>query len=366
MAASLAELLRAYFNLSQLASEILASATFLALTLFAAWLFYYVFRRYFAGWAEKTKTDLDGEILRNIRAPIFFLAFLVGAYYGLNSLTFLEAYSELLTATFAVAEILLVTFILTRMINVLVSWYASRSVKRRTLVSHHLLFILRRFIHAFIYLFAFLAILVTFKIDLSGVVVGLGVGGIAIALALQNVLTDVFSAFSIYFDRPFEIGDFIVIGEYSGTVKKIGIKSTRLQLLHGEELIISNKELTGAKVRNFRKLKKRRVVFTVGVACSTPLEKLKKIPAMITRIVSSMELVEFDRVHFSEFGDFSFNFLVVYYMKTDNYKKYMDIKQEINFAILEAFKQEDIEAAFPTQIIYLKRQNSPHSLERQL
>jgi small-conductance mechanosensitive channel len=242
---------------------------------------------------------------------------------------------------------------------VVVGWYSSRAQKLRKDTNHHLLFILKRVIQAAVYIFAFLVALTVFNIDLSGIVVGLGVGGIAIALALQNVLTDVFSAFSIYFDRPFKIGDFIVVGDYMGTVKKIGIKSTRLQLLQGEELIISNKELTGTKVRNFRKLEKRRVTFTIGVDCSTPSEKLEKIPAIVEGIISTLESTEFERAHFSEFGDFSHKFLTVYYMKTNDYMKYMDTQQKINLAILDAFEKEGIKLAFPTQTIILQKNAAP-------
>ncbi|MCW3993646.1 MAG: mechanosensitive ion channel family protein, partial [Candidatus Bathyarchaeota archaeon] len=159
----------------------------------------------------------------------------------------------------------------------------------------------------------------------------------------------------IYFDKPFEIGDFIVVGDYSGTVKQVGIKSTRLQLLQGEELVISNKELTTASVRNFKKLKKRRIIFTLGVTYDTPLKKLQKIPEMISKIIEKMELAELDRVHFKKIGDFSLNFEVVYYLKVGDYVKYMDTQQEINFAIIEAFEKEGIEMAFPTQTIFLNK-----------
>ena len=298
MMANLAELIRDYLNLSQLASEILASAIIFASAIIIAWLGHSLFEKYFIKWAKRTKTTLDDEILRNIKAPVFLFAIFVGAYYGLKSLTFLKPYSELLTAIFTVAEILVVTFMITRVANVLVSWYAEERAEHGETISNHILFVLKKLIQITIYIFAFLAILVAFKIDLSGVVVGLGVGGIAIALALQNILSDAFSAFSVYFDRPFEIGDFIVVDNYSGTVTKIGIKSTRLQLLQGEELVISNKELTSASVRNFKKLKKRRIVFTVGVAYDTPLNKLKKTPEIISNIIGKMELVDFERVHF--------------------------------------------------------------------
>ena len=224
-------------------------------------------------------------------------------------------------------------------------------------MSEHILFILKKIVNAAIFLFAFLIILDVFDVNLSGAVVGLGVGGIAIAFALQNVLSDVFSAFSIYFDRPFEIGDFIIVGDYAGTVKKIGIKSTRVQLLQGEELVLANSVLTTTSVRNFKKLRKRRIIFHFGVTYDTPIEKLKKIPDMVRKIVDGNELATVDRIHFKEFGDFSLNFEIVYYMNSKDYAKYMDTQQEINFAIKEAFEKEGIEMAFPTQTIFLNRQS---------
>lgn len=354
MTASLAELLRSIFNLDQLASEFVASIILFAMAVFVGWIAYFIFRRYLVKWAKKTQTKLDDKILHNIKAPVFLLAILVGAFYALESLAFLNPYRELLAAIFTVAEILVITFMITRVTNVLTSWYATRVTRQRKM-SEHLLFVLQKSIQAVVYMFAFLAILIAFKIDISGVVIGFGVGGIAIALALQNVLSDVFSAFSIYFDRPFEVGDFIVVGDHAGTVKKIGIKSTRVQLLQGEELVISNRQLTTTSVRNFKKLKKRRIVFTLGVTCDTSLKKLRKIPHIISRIIGKMELAELDRVHFTEFGDFSLNFEVVYYMKTPDYVKYRDTQQEINFAIIEAFEKEGIQMAFPTQTIYISK-----------
>jgi len=354
VASSLEELLQAYFNLGQLEGEIIASAITFALVVVVGWLIYAIFRRYLSRWAKKTKTKIDDEIIRNVKAPILLLAFLIGLYYGLQPLSFLEPYAEILAIAFTVAQILIITFIATRVINVLISWLAERAGRGKR-VSEHLLFVLKQVIRAVVYVFAFLAILVAFDVDLSGVVVGLGVGGIAVALALQNVLSDVFSAFSIYFDRPFEVGDFVVVGEYSGTVKRIGIKSTRLQLLQGEELVISNRQLTTTSIRNFRRLKKRRVAFKLSVAANTPLNKLKKIPTIVAEVIRKVELAEFDRVHFTEFGEFSLDFEAVYYLKTSDFAKYMDARQEINFAILEAFEKAGLVMPFPTQTILLQK-----------
>ncbi len=288
-----------------------------------------------------------------MRAPIFLMAILLGVYYGLEGFASLQAYAETLALAFTVGEILVITFVIMRIANVLISWYGEESRKRGGKVSDHILFILKKAVQAVVLIFALLAILFVFNVELSGVVVGLGVGGIAIALAVQNLLSDAFSAFSIYFDRPFEIGDFVIVGEHAGTVKHIGMKSTRIQLLQGEELVMSNKELTSNAVRNFKRLQRRRILFNVKVTYDTSVEKLKKIPEIIDRVVKCVELAELDRVHFRQFGDFSLDFEVVYYIKTGDYVKYMDTQQKINYGILEEFEKEGIQMAYPTQKIFV-------------
>jgi small-conductance mechanosensitive channel len=350
---SLGELLQQYLNLGQFVSETVAFAIILATAIIIAWAGHAVFKKYLLKWASRTKTNLDDEILRNVRAPIFLLAILFGVYYGLEGFSSLQAYAQTLAYAFTVSEILVVTFVIIRIANVLISWYGEESQKRGRKVSSHILFILKKAVQAVVLIFALLAVLFVFHVELSGVVVGLGVGGIAIALAVQNLLSDAFSAFSIFFDRPFEIGDFVTVDGYSGTVMHIGMKSTRIQLLQGEELVMSNKELTSNAVRNFKKLQKRRILFTVKVTYDTSVEKLKKIPEVIDKVIKDVDLATLDRVHFREFGDFSLDFEIVYYIETGDYTKYMDIQQKINYGILEEFEKEGIKMAYPTQQIVL-------------
>jgi small-conductance mechanosensitive channel len=357
---NLAEWIRQILNLDQLTSEIVAAIVILALTVVVSWLCYSLFERFFKKWAGKTKTQLDDTILQNVKAPIILLAFIVGTYFSLGLLSLLVPYSEILAAAFTIAVTLVVTLVAIRVANILISWYAERSARNGREVNNHILFVLKKVIQAIVYIFAFLAILVIFKIDLTSVIVGFGIGGIAVALALQNVLSDALSAFSIYFDKPFEIGDFIVVGDYSGTVTKIGMKSTRVQLLQGEELILSNRELTASSVRNFKKLEKRRIVFVVRAAYNTPLEKLKKIRKLIEEIIDKIESAQLDMIHFKEIGNSSFDFEVVYYMQTPDYSKYLDTQEKINFAIVEAFQREGIEMPFPTQTVFLN--SSRHGL----
>ena len=352
---NLAELLQQYLGMNQLVSETITFIIILAIALIIAWIGHAVFKRYLLRWASRTRTNLDDKILRNVRAPIFLLAILFGVYYGLEGFSSLQAYSQTLAYAFLVGEILVVTFVVMRVTNVLIGWYAEASVKRDKKVSNHILFVLKKAVQAVILIFAFLAILVVFEVNLSGVVVGLGVGGIAIALALQNILSDAFSALSIYFDRPFEIGDFVVVGEHCGTVTHIGLKSTRIKLLQGEELVISNRELTSTAIRNFRKLKKRRVLFTLRVVCDTPIKKLRKIPGIIDRVVKAVELAKLDRVHFRHLSDFSLDFEIVYYIKTGDYVKYLDTQQKVIYGILAEFEKENIKMAYPTQEIVLNK-----------
>lgn len=350
---SLAEILRQYFQLGTLVSETIAFVIILSIALIVAWIGHALFRRYLLKWAARTNSTLDDAILHNIRAPIFLLAILFGIYYGLAGVTFLQNYSGIFTIILTTSEILVLGFIITRVAIIFISWYGEESVKQGKKVSSHILFILKRVIQIVVFSLVFLAILAVSGTDLSTVVVGLGVGGIAIALALQNILTDLFSAFSIYFDRPFEIGDFIVIGNHSGTVKKVGIRSTRIKLLQGEEMVISNKELLSQPVRNFKKLRRRRISFNLIVDNDTSIDKLKKIPELISEVINETGIAKLDRVHFRQFGTFGLDFEIVYFINTGNYKKYMDVQQQINYGILEKFEEEGIKMPYPTQKILI-------------
>ena len=332
--------------------DIVTSILIFAGFLIFGYVVYHVFEKVFRRWAKKTTTKIDDEIIKNVKRPIYVFVIVIGLYYAIFNLTALSDFSDVFVLIFTILEVLLVAYILTRVVNVFIAWYAERQAKK---MSEHIIFVMRGVINFIIYLFAFLIILFIRQIDLTGAVVGLGVGGIAIAFALQNVLGDFFSAFTIYFDKPFEIGDFIIVGDYAGTVKKIGMKSTRVKLLQGEELVLANSELTKASVRNFKKMRKRRIVFTFGVTYDTSSAKLKKIPDIVKKIVDSQELADVDRVHFTEFGDFSLNFEVVYYMKKGDYVLFMDTQQDINFGIKDAFEKEEIEMAFPTQTIFVNK-----------
>jgi len=192
-------------------------------------------------------------------------------------------------------------------------------------------------------------------VEITALVASLGIGGIAVALALQNVLGDLFASLSIVFDKPFFVGDFIIVDSYLGTVENIGLKTTRIRSLSGEQLIFSNNDLLKSRIRNYKRMSERRVVFSIGVTYETPADKLKKVPDMIRVIIDGIDKTRFDRAHFSAYGDFSLNFEIVYYVLDPDYNLYMDIQQEINLRIYRQFQEETIAFAYPTRTLYLNR-----------
>ena len=342
---------------SEFQSRLVVSALIFIGFIILGWIIDIIFEHYFKRLAKRTKTKIDDEIIKNVKRPIFVLVIFFGVYFFIQNLGVMQDYQGLVDNVFLLIEILLIAYIFTRVTNVLFAWYAERQEKRKK-TSQHILFVFRGIFNGVVYLTAFFIFMGLAGIDLTGLAIGGAATAIVIGFALQHVLSDFFSAFSIYFDRPFEIGDFIIIGKHAGTVTKIGMKSTRLELLQGEELVLSNKELTTASVRNFKKMNKRRIEFNFGVTYGTPLKKLKKIIEIIKSIIDPEKLEyvhSLDRVHFTEFGDYSLNFNVIYYMNTKDYKKYRDTQQEINFKIVEAFEKEGIEMAFPTQTIFLNK-----------
>lgn len=192
-------------------------------------------------------------------------------------------------------------------------------------------------------------------IDVNALIAGLGIGGIAVALATQNIIGDIFASISIVLDKPFVLGDYIVIGEYMGTIEHIGLKTTRLRSLTGEQIVFNNSDLLKSRIRNYKRMFERRAEFTLGVVYQTSKEKVARIPAMIRAIVESRTQVRFERSHFKQFGNFSLDFETVYYVLNPDHKVYMEIQQEINLAIMEQFAREGIEFAYPTQVVIVQR-----------
>lgn len=196
-------------------------------------------------------------------------------------------------------------------------------------------------------------------VQVTTLIASLGITGIAVALAVQNILGDLFASFTIVMDKPFIIGDFIIVDEYRGTVEHIGLKSTRIRSLTGEQLVFSNSDLLGSRVRNFKRMARRRILFNLGVTYQTPHDKLVDIPPVIREIIEKHPETTFDRAHFSAYSAYSLDFEIVYWVESPDYLVYMDIQQDINLEIYRRFSELGVEFAYPTQTVFMEKQNSP-------
>ncbi|MBR9676483.1 mechanosensitive ion channel family protein [Candidatus Woesearchaeota archaeon] len=305
--------------------------------------------------AKKSKTKLDDmliDIFESLRWPFFFF---IALYFAIKTISVHELINK------GVDAIIVITlgYYTIKSLNTIITFFSRKEIKKRqkedkkTDISF--LKVMTTIVKGVVWVIGAMFILQNLGIEITPLIASVGIGGIAIAFALQNILSDLFSSFSIYFDKPFGIGDFIVIGSDMGNVEHIGIKTTRIKTLQGQELIVSNTELTSTRVNNYKRMEKRRIVVPLGVVYQTSSKKLERIPKMINDVFKTVKGVTLDRVHFKSYGDFSLNFEIVYYVNTGDYLKYMDANQEINLKIFKAFEKEKIGFAYPTQTVFLEK-----------
>jgi len=302
-------------------------------------------------WSQKTNTTIDDFLVSSIERSVLPFFYLLSIYFGLSYLSFGDRVHNILKIALLVAATFFTLRLITSIINYLVENFtrSQQNADTKKKQARGIVVI----VNIIVWIIGIVFLIDNLGYDITTLVAGLGIGGIAIALAAQAILGDLFSYFIIFFDKPFEIGDFIIIGDKMGSVEYIGIKSTRIRALSGEQLIVSNTDLTNSRVQNFKRMEKRRVIFSIGVLYETPSKKLKLIPGVIKNIIEGQPDLIYDRVHFSKFGDFSLDFEIVYYIPSADYNIYMDRQQAINLAIFEEFQKESIEFAYPTQKIYM-------------
>ncbi len=310
-------------------------------------------------WSSKTKNEIDDTFVGIVSGIGFFFYFVVALYFGLASLELPEYVDTGMTILLMLAITLEVVKASKHMIDFSFKRYARKKGlgedPAQEMQSRAMFRTLKTIVAILVWSAGLLLALSNIGVDITSLIAGLGIGGIAVALALQNVLGDLFSSFSIYFDKPFEVGDFIVIGDDMGTVERIGMKSTHIRTLLGEQLVVSNQELTTARIQNFKRMDRRRVVVSLGVTYDTSQKKLEMIPKMVEDIIKKVDKTEFDRCHFHEYGDSALLYELVFYVDTPDYNMYMDIRQDVNLQIFEAFAKEKIEFAYPTQTLYVKK-----------
>lgn len=319
----------------------------------------YIFKYYILArlkkWADTTHTTVDDLLIAAIEKSLLPVFYFGVFYLSLHTLTLSPDFDHGLN----IAATVLITFLVARAV-ISAANFGLRSYLRDSSGAsgeEKQLKGIRGLINFAIWALALVFLLDNLGIKISAVVAGLGIGGIAVALAAQAVLGDLFSYFVIFFDKPFSVGDFIVVEDKMGVIEHIGIKTTRIRALSGEQMVFSNTDLTNSRVHNFKKMERRRVVFSLGVTYQTSAQKLRAIPQLVKDAITAQKGTEFDRGHFASYGDFSLNFEFVYYVTGADYNIYMDIQQAINLAIFDAFERDVIEFAYPTQTLFMSKMN---------
>lgn len=344
-----------FFNLIFLGNTVQSYLIFLG-SLVLSFIFILILKRVIikrlCSWAAKTPTSLDDMIARAAKKFLMPLLYIGALYLNTKWLVLSPGVSRAIDII-ALAGITILGAVVLSSLSV---YLFNKALEKKQKASDKLAVRwIGVIIKVAIWACALLLFLGNIGADITPLIAGLGIGGIAIAFAAQAILEDIFSFVTIFFDRPFEIDDFIIVDDLMGTVEHVGIKTTRVRSINGEQLIFSNKDLTNSRVRNYKRMENRRVLFSFGVTYGTPLEKLKEIPLLVKSIIEGVEGTKFDRAHFKEFGDSSLNFEIVYYVLNQEFSFYMDIQQKINFAIKEEFEKRGIEFAFPTRTLYIEK-----------
>jgi small-conductance mechanosensitive channel len=305
-------------------------------------------------WAEKTETTLDDYLVEAIKKSIVPLFYYGVFYAGISSLKLSDDVENIVK----IVSLALLTFFIVRFLSSSIMFTLSYHIRKKERGEEKVRQLrgMTVLINILFWAIGIIFLMDNLGFDISAVIAGLGIGGIAIALAAQAILGDLFSYFVIFFDRPFEVGDFIKVGDKVGTVEYTGIKTTRIKALGGEQLVFSNTDLTNSRVHNFKKMERRRVAFKLGVVYQTPAEKLSEISDLVKNIIKKQPDAVFDRGHFASYGDFSLNFEFVYFVLSSDYVKFMDIQQKINLGIYNEFEKRKIDFAYPTQTLFVNKE----------
>ncbi len=326
-----------------------AVATFAAVTIAAL---LRLARTRITAWAKSTDGQLDDAVAELLGATRLWFVLAVAVLIGVETLTLPERLGDLVTKLFVVAVLVQAGLWLHAGIG---GWLRGQLERHRAsdATSATTATILGFIARVASWTLVLLLVLENFGVDITALVASLGIGGIAVALAVQNILGDVFASLAIALDQPVVIGDFIVVGDAMGNVERIGLKTTHLRSLSGELIVIANNDLLGSRIRNFKRMFQRRILFGFRVSYDTPPQKLRRIPELVREIVEREELARFDRAHFASFGSFALEFEVVYFVRDPDFNKYMDIQQRINLNLIEALSAARVEFAYPTQTVHL-------------
>ena len=316
---------------------------------------YWAIEKYVKKLTEKTQTKIDDILINTIEKPMVAASGLAGVWFGVNYLSFSESVDHWINSFFAVLITLVGAWLITRLFDSLVDEYlAPILANTETDLDDVLLPIVRRGVKVIIWVMAVIMALDNAGYDITTVLAGLGVGGLALALAAQDSAKNIFGVFTVFTDTPFKPGERIKAGGYDGTVTEIGLRSTKIKTLEGRTVVIPNAEFSNSAIENVSSEPARKVSLNLGLTCDMDEKKIEKAMQILRDIVAENKEVirEKPSVGFNAFGDFSLNVVFVYYIKKG--ADILGTQTRVNLEILKRFNKSKIELAFPTQTILTK------------
>jgi len=325
------------------------------LFMFGAIILHFLIKNIFGKIAEKTETKIDDTIVLILNKIAVFVLALGGLYFALKALIIPQNIWEVIENIFQVVLILKIIQAVTMFIDSLMDNYLAKYLASKGHFDLQLTRLIGKIINISLWVVGVSLILKVFNYDITAIITGLGIGGLAIALAAQDTLGNFFSSVSIIADRPFKIGDIIKFGTNEGTITDIGMRTTRLETYFGTQIVVPNSELAKSVVENLSKRKSRRCDGKIGITYGTKIAEVKKAITIIRGILDdNKEITEDFRVYFTEFDESAMRIEYTYFVKNpDEYDIFLKTKNSINLAIKEAFDKEGIEIAYPTQTIYM-------------
>ena len=335
-------------------SQWLLALVFAGAVIFALRLLASIVIRHLEGLAELTRTELDDLAIELLKKTKGLFIILLAVWLGSTFLALSSTNAAWLRRGLGVGLLVQGALWATGFVNYSLRHYSRRQEQEDPGMATAL-GALGFVAKAVVWAIFVLLILQNLGVEITAILAGVSVGGIAVALAVQNILGDLLGSLSIILDKPFVIGDYIVVGEFSGTVEHVGLKSTHIRSVSGEQLVFSNSDLLSSRIRNHKRMHERRAVFTLGVTYDTPHEKLEAIPGMVKEIVENQDQTRFHRCHFKTFGASSLDFETVFHMTVPDHDVFMDVQQAINLGLFRLFEKEGIEFAFPTQTLHVKK-----------
>jgi MscS family membrane protein len=286
--------------------------------------------------------------------PLGALIYLVGLWVGLQFFTLSPGAWSVLRGFFVFASTFVAIYLLTKLVDVVFSLWKERAQKTKTKFDDQLIPILSRIVKLFIWAIGVLLILQNLGYNITSLLAGLGIGGLAIALAAQETLSNFIGALALLVDRPCEVGDRVDVEDISGTVEAIGLRSTRIRTLDGTVVAIPNRKMADAKINNFVYRPSIKNQYTIGITYDTPYEKIQQALAILREILGNHPSTAKYWAYFKEFGPYSLNILVIHWCKYTDYQKFLEATEEINLEIRRRFEEAGIEFAFPTQTVEVR------------